>query len=126
MNHDFLGVIILESLNEQHVMDDVIVLQESDVQAPADDPYPVWSRRLVRVPAHTIETFAAKLASVMKEDFYNHFVDEQRLVVVFIGKYFILDKRDKSTWTEMIQYGETVSVGPRWTLNIPVDEDKLL
>jgi hypothetical protein len=122
----FLGVIILESLTDPAFMDRVEVLRASDVRAPAGDPYSVWRRRLVRVPAGEIETLATKLASLMREDFYNHFVDDTRLVVVFKGKYFVLDKRDKSTWTEMIRYGETVRVGPRWTTSIPVDEDKLL
>jgi hypothetical protein len=122
----YLGVIILESLEDQQIMDDVLVLEESDIQSPPEDPYPIWSRRLVRVPANTIENFAAKLSSAMKEDFYNHFVDDHRLVVVFKGKYFILDKRDKSTWNEMVHYGETVRVGSHWTMNIPVNEDKLL
>ena len=126
MNHDYLGVIILESLNDQSVMEDVVVLQEADIQAPPDDPYPVWSRRLVRVPAQEIETVAARLSRVMREDFYNHFVDKRTLVVVFKGRYFILDKQDRSTWTDMVQYGETVRVGPQWTQNIPVDEDRLL
>jgi hypothetical protein len=126
-NSDFLGVIILESLSNQSIMQGVTILQESDIQAPPDDPYPVWSRRLVRIPARDIEAFATRLAANMKEDFYNHFVDnESLLVVVFKGRYFCLDKRDKSTWGEMVQYGETVRVGSRWTMNIPVDEDKLL
>jgi hypothetical protein len=126
MNRDFLGVIILESLSDPGLLDELDILQKSDVKAPAGDPYPVWRRRLVRVPASACEDLAARLAAVMKEDFYNHFVDERRLVVVFKGKYFILDKRDKSTWAEMVRYGETVRVGRQWTLNIPVDEDKLL
>lgn len=126
MASDFLGVIILESLSDESIMQGVTVLQESDIQAPPDDPYPIWSRRLVRIPASDMETFAAKLAANMKEDFYNHFVDNQRLVVVFKERYFVLDKWDKTTWTKMVQYGETVRVGSRWTLNIPVEEDRLL
>ena len=126
MASDFLGVIILESLSDESIMQGVTVLQESDIQAPPDDPYPIWSRRLVRIPAGGMETFAAELAASMKEDFYNHFVDNQRLVVVFKERYFVLDKWDKTTWTKMVQYGETVRVGSRWTLNIPVEEDRLL
>lgn len=34
------------------------------------------------------------------------------LVVVFKGRYFVLDKHDKATWGKMIRYGETVRVGP--------------
>jgi len=126
MRRDFVGVIILESLIAPQIMNDVTVLRASDAPAPTGDPYPIWSRRLVHVPAYAIEAFAAELAGVMREDFYNHFVNDQTLVVAFKGRYFVLAKRDKSTWTEMVRYGETVRVGPRWTLNIPVDEHKLL
>ncbi len=126
MDRDFVGVIILESLADPQIMSHVTVLRASDIPAPAGDPYPVWRRRLVRVPAHSIEAFASKLAAAMREDFYNHFVNDRTLVVVFKGKHFVLARRDRSTWTEMVRYGETVRVGPRWTLNIPVDEDKLL
>jgi putative tributyrin esterase len=123
---DYFGVIILESLVDQSLLDEVTVLQESDVKAPKGDPYPLWRRRLVRLPAFDLDAFAARLADNMKEDFYNHFVDDRRLVVVFKGKYFVLDKNDRSSWTEMIHFGETVRVGPRWTKNIIVEKDRLL
>ncbi len=124
---DVLGVVILESLTDPEIMQYVVVLRESDIKAPPDDPYPVWSRRLVRMPAREIEAFAARPAANMREGLYNHFVDDQDLlVVVFKGKHFLLNKRDKSTWTQMIRYGETVGVGPRWTTSIPVEEDSLL
>jgi hypothetical protein len=124
---DLLGVVILESLTDSAVMQGITVLRASDIKAPPGDPYPVWSRRLVRVPAAEIESFAARLAANMKEDFYNHFVDDQDLlVVVFKGKHFLLDKHDKSTWTDMIRYGESVRVGAGWTMSIRVDQDRLL
>jgi hypothetical protein len=122
-NSDYLGVIILESLTDQDILLDVTILEESEVEAPPGDPYPIWSRCLVHVPAEEMEAFASRLSTHMKEDFYNHFVDDQdALVVVFKGRFFVLDKRDKSSWGEMIQYGETVRVGSLWTMNIPVDE----
>lgn len=69
---------------------------------------------------------AMELAQSMSEDFYNHFVDDKTLVVVFKDKYFVLDKYDKSTWQPMVKYGETVRVGAEWTLSIPVEDHKLL
>jgi hypothetical protein len=126
MNDHFLGVIILESLSDTSIMDGVTVLRASDVKAPLGDPFPLWSRRLVRISAANIESFASKLAEVMREDFYNHFVDDHRLVVVFKGKYFFLDKDDKSSWSEMIEYGKTVHVGQEWTRSIPLKEEDLL
>jgi hypothetical protein len=126
-NSDYLGVIILESLVDPGILDEVTILEESDIDAPPGDPYPVWSRRLVHVAAEAMEGFASRLATHMKEDFYNHFIDNlDSLVVVLKGRYFVLKKRDKSTWGEMVEYGESVRVGSLWTLNIPVDEDKLL
>ncbi|MBN2385799.1 MAG: hypothetical protein JXB85_02180 [Anaerolineales bacterium] len=122
----FLGVIILESLCDQSIMQGVTVLKESDIQAPPDDPYPIWSCRLVRILATDMEPFANRLAANMKEDFYNHFVDDRTLVVVFKGRYFFLDKRDKTTWVDMIHYGETVRVSSQWTTTIPVEEETLL
>lgn len=122
----YLGVIILESLDDPSIMADLKIIRESPVDAPAGDPYPVWTRVLVEIPRERIETVASELAAVMRGDFYNHFVDSTTLVVVFKAKYFLLDKRDKSGWTEMIRYGTTVRVGPEWTESIPVDFDKLL
>lgn len=123
---DYLGVIILESLVDASLMTDLKMIRTSPVDAPPGDPYPVWTRVLVEVPRQRIEEVASTLASVMREDFYNHFVDSTTLVVVFKARYFLLDKRDKSKWGEMIRYGETVRVGPEWTNSIPVDFDKLL
>lgn len=125
MDH-FLGVIILESLDDLSIMSELKTVRESPVDAPVGDPYPVWTRVLVEVPREKIEAVASLLASVMREDFYNHFVDDTDLVVVFKAKYFVLDKRDQSGWDEMVRYGETVRVGPEWTRTIPVDFDKLL
>ena len=124
---NFLGVVILESLKDPSIIDHrVSVIRESNIKAPPDDPYPIWSRRLVRIKFENMIEFAEDLARTMIEDFYNHFVDDKTLVVVFKGRYFLLDKHDKSTWQPMIEYGETVRVGPTWTLSIPVDDDKLL
>jgi hypothetical protein len=126
-NSDYLGVIILESLVDQSILEGIIILEESDIDAPPGDPHPIWSRRLVHVAADEMELFASRLAANMKEDFYNHFVDDlDSLVVVLKGRYFALKKRDKSTWVDMVEYGETVRVGSLWTMNIPVDEDRLL
>jgi hypothetical protein len=122
----FLGVIILESLADPTIINEVEVIKESDIKAPPDDPYPIWRRRLVFIETDKIQQYASKLASSMKEDFYNHFVNDEKLVVVFKGRYFILDKYDKSSWNEMISYGETVRVGQKWTTSIPVEKEKLL
>ena len=104
----------------------VTIVKESDVLPPPGDPYPVWSRRLVTVAAASMVALAEAIAQNMTEDFYNHFVDDTRLIVVFAGRYFVVDKLDKTTWHPMVEYGKTVRVGPEWTLRIPVDCDKLL
>jgi hypothetical protein len=126
MNDHFLGVIILETLSDTSIMHEVTVLRASDGNAPSGDPYPLWSRRLVRISAANIESLASKLAEFMWEDFYNHFVDDHGLVVVFKGKYYFLDKDDKSSWNEMIEYGKSVHVGQEWTRSIPLKEEDLL
>ncbi|MCL6442234.1 MAG: hypothetical protein K6T83_02000 [Alicyclobacillus sp.] len=123
----FVGVVILESLRDPHILDDrVTIIKKSDIKAPPGDPYPIWSRRLVEVDSESMMELAESLAANMVEDFYNHFVDEKLLVVVFKGRYFVLDKFDKQTWQPMVEYGKTVRVGPEWTLNIPVEYDRLL
>lgn len=127
MRDYYLGVVILESLTDPTVMDErAVVIRESDITAPPGDPYPVWHRRLVRIKSDSIMEFASDLARSMTEDFYNHFVDDGTLIVVFKGRHFVLNKYDKMTWQAMVEYGESVRVSPRWTLDIPVDDDKLL
>ncbi len=124
---NFTGVVILESLNDPSALDNrATVLRASDIKAPPNDPHPVWSRRLVRVPLESMRDLAHDLAKTMTADFYNHFVKDTTLVVVFRGCHFVLDKRDKASWQAMVEYGKTVRVGPEWTLAIPVEDDKLL
>lgn len=119
--HYFLGVVILESLKEPGVLDHrATIIEESNIAAPPGDPYPVWSRRLVRVPAESMWALATDISHHMTEDFYNHFVDDTTLVVVFKSRYFVLDKFDKTTWQPMVEYGKTVRVGPEWTSSIPI------
>ena len=120
MSH-FLGVVILESLTDPSIIDHrVSIIRETNIKSPPDDPSPIWSRRLLRIKFENMIEFAEDLARNMTEDFYNHFVDDKTLVVVFKGKYFFLDKYDRSTWQPMVEYGETVRVDPVWTLSIPV------
>ena len=114
---EFLGVITLESVVDLAILDSrVTVLKESEV---------IWTQ-LVRIPKEDMVDFARDLASTMCEEFYNHFVNDEILIVVFKERYFTLNKHDHSSWQEMIDYGETVGVGVEWTTNIPVDETKLL
>ena len=102
--HNFLGVIILEGLKNPYVLDDrVTIFEESNIAAPPDDPYPVWSRRLVSVPAESMLAVASDIARTMTEDFYNHFMDDTTLIVIFKDRYFVLDKFDKTTWEPMVE-----------------------
>ena len=48
------------------------------------------------------------LAKTMTTDFYNHFVNDTTLVVVFRGCHFALDRRDKASCQAMVEYGKTV------------------
>lgn len=94
----FLDVVILESLKEPSVLDSrVAIIEESNIAAPAGDPYPVWSRRLVSVAAESILAVATDISRNLTDDCYNHFVDDKTLVVIFSGRYFVLDKFDQTS-----------------------------
>jgi hypothetical protein len=41
----------------------------------------------------------------MKYGWYGHFWRDNEIVVIFNGKKFILDKNNKETWKEAINYG---------------------
>ena len=51
---------------------------------------------------------AYDLPKTMTTDFYNPFVNDTTLVVVFRGCHFVLDKRDKARWQARVEYGKTV------------------
>jgi len=60
------------------------------------------------------------LTSQIRSGWYAHFWKGRKLLVVFRGKKFALESRDKSTWKEAVEYGKSVGI-PEEQLDFPTD-----
>lgn len=84
----------------------------------------LWHIERYRMPIEQVKKLIPLLENnIDKNQWYIHFYSEttNEMFVILSGKTFRLPKFKDVSWNEMIQYGERVGVGRRWTENIPVD-----
>jgi hypothetical protein len=121
----FLGEIILESLVPSTDLSPYRkhLVKERVVEIPKES-VPLWHIQRYRLPRSKVLEITAMLShSLASGEWYVHFFGEQgnELYVVLSSRVFLLPKRKDSSWEAMMQYGESVGIGRRWTESIPVE-----
>ena len=123
----FVGEIIRESLVDASVLENFRDCLVKERTANVANFMPsLWHIQRYRVPRGRVPVILARLVdNIRNSEWYVHFYSEDtdELFVVLSGRVFSLPKHRDSSWDEMIEYGEKVGVGRRWTENIPVDLD---
>lgn len=120
----FIGEIILESLTNWSCLATIekYVIKKRVAQMP-NESVPVWNIYRYRLPRAEVQSIRPVLeSSFVNGEWYIHFFSEvgEELFVIMKGRSFLLPKVRNHEWDEMIQYGESVGVGRRWTESIPV------
>ena len=71
-----------------------------------EDECPVWHINEYHVTSDGIKNIADMLKQHIKETWYCHAFNDERLLVVLKGKWFEISLKRDETWDEMIEYGE--------------------
>lgn len=112
----FVGTIVEESLQDNRFLNEleIISIRISGAENPADR----WHLYKVRLHEDQISRLSRELRP---EKWYAHFWDDETIYVVYPNKTFQLDRYDKATWQEAIQYGQGLNI-PLEQLDFLIDE----
>jgi uncharacterized cupin superfamily protein/SAM-dependent methyltransferase len=118
------GEIIVESLHDQSVLDSLECYRiKSRRSEMPDEAVKVWNiNRYCLDETALMQAIPVLEQSIGPGGWYIHFYSDvgNKLFVIFKGKHFVISKTKDHTWNEMIDFGESIGVGRRWTETIPV------
>ncbi len=117
----FIGSVILESLTDLDPVDGLRSVAERIVDMPDDPDAQLWHVRWYRLGEDELRSRLPALARAMKPHWYAHFWQGDDLCVIMAGRFFWAKASDRSTWQELIAYGDTVGVERKWTERIPTE-----
>lgn len=99
------GCFISEGLKDPRILNlyNCFKFRITDDSLPLDDKGTIgrWHMFWIEVPDSDFEVFKDN----MKYNWYGHFWNGNKIVAIFEGKMFELDKENKDTWKGAIEYG---------------------
>jgi hypothetical protein len=98
------GCIVEESLNDNRVLNNIEIIKVIITQE--EKPEKRWHIYNSLLSEEEIK----KIHSHLKQSWYMHFWKDNKMMVLFKGKRFILDIKDKNTWKEAIGYGLSIGI----------------
>lgn len=121
----FLGEIILESLKNPDCLRVIepFRIKTRRCEMPGEK-IAVWNIHRYRLHKDEVLKIIPLIEQgFAKGEWYMHFFSEQQneMFVIMKGRTFCLPKHRDASWDEMIDYGESVGVGRRWTQAIPLN-----
>ncbi|MFH1211549.1 MAG: hypothetical protein V1659_01320 [Candidatus Woesearchaeota archaeon] len=114
MMHEYKGVIVEESLEDNRVLNDleIIKFEISKEENPANR----WHLYTIRVSKEEI----GRLSENIKPKWYAHFWKGRNVIAIFKGKKFEFNFDDKSSWKSVVEYGLSLGI-PKEQLDFPID-----
>ena len=109
------GTIVLESLNDDRILNEVEVSHFRVTKEETSDER--WHMFTVRADEGTV----ARLAGFLKPGWYAHFWNGDDVVAVFQGQTFNFKYSDRSTWKEAVEYGKSLGI-PEEQLDFLIEE----
>ncbi len=121
---NFTGEIIVESLKDNAVLKELETYRIKSRHADMpNEAVKVWNINRYCIDEKALLQIIAKLEQSIRDGgWYIHFYSDldNKLIVIFKGRHFIIAKQKNRSWDEMIHYGESIGVERRWTETIPV------
>lgn len=114
--------IIEESLKDRNILEELKPFFYSQrIETVPEDSVPIWHTNEYRLEENELLLLMEKLKKNLKDTWYIHAFNDEKLYVILQGKYFCVSlKRDKS-WNEMIKYGTKIGkVDKKFLKNIPL------
>ncbi len=114
--------IIEESLESKEVLELIKPCFISQyIENVPEDEYPVWHTNEYHVGEDKIYGLMDILKDALKETWYIHAFNEEKLYVVLRGKWFQIALYKDDSWNEMIEYGvKEAKVERRFLESIPL------
>ena len=114
--------IIEESLESKEVLELIKPYFISQyIENVPEDECPVWHTNEYHVGEDKIYGLMDILKDALKETWYIHAFDEEKLYVVLRGKWFQIALYKDDSWNEMIEYGvKEAKVERRFLESIPL------
>ena len=84
------------------------------------DEFPIWHTNEYHVPDDRITELLPVLEQQVKQTWYIHAFNDDKLIVILPKKSFIISPKKDSTWDDMITYGQSMNVERRFLENIPL------
>lgn len=111
----FTGVIIKESLEDNNVLKDVIILKTEVEQVTDEHKTPwvkQWTLHTVEIPEDKTDLIAGKLSKSLdsQHDWYADFKNETTHYIIFRNKVFKIDRTSKEQYDEAKQYGISLGI----------------
>ena len=105
MNMFRLGI-IEESIDDREILEkleEYFISQR--IENVSEDEYPVWHINEYQVAENEITDVVDMLKQHIKETWYCHAFNSERLLVVLKGRWFEISLKRDETWDEMREYG---------------------
>lgn len=98
--------IIEESVDDRKILSDLAsYLVSQRMENVSGDECPVWHVNEYQIPDNRIVKITDVLKQHVKKTWYCHAFSDEKLLVVFKGKWFEVSLKKDETWDEMIEYG---------------------
>lgn len=122
---NFKGVVIEESLENKDILKRVKILSTKVEQVTPSHKTPwltQWTLHAVEIPEELIERTSEGLRNSLEKEhnWYIHFWNENRLIVIYKDKIFKLSRDDKKTWKPAVEHGTSLGI-PEYQLDFPTD-----
>lgn len=113
--------IIEESIDDKGILSGLTpYLVSQRIENVPEDECPVWHINEYHVAEKAIENIADMLKNHIKETWYCHAFNGEKIFVVLTGKWFQVSLKRDETWDEMIEYGVVhANVERRYLETIP-------
>lgn len=98
------GCIVEESLDDNRILNNIEILKVSITSDP--EPKNRWHIYNSLLSEDEI----ARIHTHLKQSWYMHFWNDNKMIVLFKGKKFVLNVNDKSTWKEAVDYGLSIKI----------------
>ena len=131
------GWLIEESLENNSVLSELKIINSAVERNIEGDEVQIWHLNTVEVDDKQIGKIAGKLEKLMKFGYYVHFTDYRKLLIIFRGKYFLIElekvikekefgavefkakSKDLKLWKKAFDYGTAKGkVDPRYIIKV--------
>jgi len=131
------GWIIDKSLNDISILSSLKIIKSQIEENTSTEKKRIWKLYTVEIEDDNIKKIAKDLEKKIKPEYYIHFTNGKKLLIVFYGKSFFINvkkagkddgkgigtfiarKADKKLWKEAFEYGITKGkVDPRYIVEV--------